>query len=251
MKQAQQYKIMGSCLEGRLRNTNLPYQHGLMPVFESVVNSIQAIEDLGNNITGKIKVEILRSRQGTFSDIDKKKKGPDPHKEITGFIIEDNGVGFNDENIKSFQEFDSMLKANRGCRGIGRLMWLKAFAGAKITSVFKGLDGHSYQRTFEFTEKGMTEPEEKVVSEKTGSKIELYAFKPQYQKAVVKTHDAIAKAMLSHCSWYFLRPGGCPDIEIIDDGEKITLQNLFDEMMGSKEDYRAENIYILTDKNLK
>ena len=244
MKQAQQYKIMGSSLEGRLRNTNLPYQHGLMPVFESVVNSIQAIEDLGNNITGKIKVEILRSRQGTFSDIDKKKKGPDPHKEITGFIIEDNGIGFNDENIKSFQEFDSMLKANRGCRGIGRLMWLKAFAGAKITSVFKGLDGHSYQRTFEFTEKGMTEPEEKVVSEKTGSKIELYAFKPQYQKAVVKTHDAIAKAMLSHCSWYFLRPGGCPDIEIIDDGEKITLQNLFDEMMGSKEDYRAENIYI-------
>ena len=103
-----------------------------MPVFESVVNSIQAIEDAGNNFSGKIQVEIQRSLQQTFSDFGKKRKGPDPHKDIIGFVIEDNGIGFNDENLNSFEEFDSMLKANRGCRGIGRLMWLKAFAGAKI-----------------------------------------------------------------------------------------------------------------------
>ena len=235
---------MGSNLAGRLRNTNLPFQHGLMPVFESVVNSIQAIEDADNSFSGKIRVEIQRSLQQTFSDFGKKRKGPDPRKDIIGFVIEDNGIGFNDENLNSFEEFDSMLKANRGCRGIGRLMWLKAFAGAKISSVFINSIGQACRRSFVFTDKGMTEPEEVIVSEKPGTRIELYDFKTQYRKNVAKTLDAIAKAMLSHCSWYFLRPGGCPDIEIVDGGERVILQDLFDKMMGSKDDCAAENLYI-------
>ncbi|MGO0307808.1 hypothetical protein ACTL6P_14595 [Endozoicomonas acroporae] len=32
-------------LAGRLRNTNLPKSHGLLPVFEAVVNSIQSLEE--------------------------------------------------------------------------------------------------------------------------------------------------------------------------------------------------------------
>jgi hypothetical protein len=35
-------------LKGRLRNTSLPKSHGLMPVFEAVVNSIHSIEEKGN-----------------------------------------------------------------------------------------------------------------------------------------------------------------------------------------------------------
>ena len=80
-----------------------------------------------------------------------------------------------------------MLKANRGCRGIGRLMWLKAFAGAKISSVFINSIGQTCRRSFVFTDKGMTEPEEVIVSEKPGTRIELYDFKPQYRKNVAKT----------------------------------------------------------------
>ncbi|MCQ2352196.1 MAG: hypothetical protein MJ033_01805 [Victivallaceae bacterium] len=239
-----QYKPMTSSLAGRLRNTNLPFQQGLMPVFESVVNSIQAIEDRGETPPGKIRVEIQRSAQKTFSEAEAKKRGPDPHREITGFIIYDNGIGFNDENLQSFQEFDSLLKANRGCRGIGRIIWLKAFIGAKISSVFMGADGQRHKRTFEFTEMGMTDPTDDIVSEDPGCCVELYGFKKQYQKAVAKTVEAIAKAMLSHCSWYFLRPGGAPDIEIVDDDERIVLQDLFDTMMGSKDDCSAENLYI-------
>ena len=36
---------MQSELNGRLRNTNLPYSKGLMPVYEAVINSIEAIEE--------------------------------------------------------------------------------------------------------------------------------------------------------------------------------------------------------------
>ena len=39
---------MESQLKGRLRNTPLPFSRSLTPVFEAVVNSIQAIEDEGN-----------------------------------------------------------------------------------------------------------------------------------------------------------------------------------------------------------
>ena len=243
---------MTSSLAGRLRNTSLPIQSGLMPVFESVVNSIQAIEDSGDISLGRIRVEIIRTAQRTFSDVETKKKGPDPHREITGFIICDNGIGFNDNNLNSFQEFDSMLKANRGCRGIGRLLWLKAFEGAKISSVYIGEDGQKYKREFEFTEMGMTNPLETLVNgnsptetkDDTGCFVELYGFKKQYQKAVAKTLESIAKAMLSHCSWYFLRPGGAPIIELIDEDETIVLQDLFDKMMGNRDDCSIDKIII-------
>ncbi|WP_163370861.1 hypothetical protein [Endozoicomonas acroporae] len=42
-----------------------------------------------------------------------------------------NGVGFNDANIASFETLDSDHKIDKGCRGIGRLLWLKAFDIAK------------------------------------------------------------------------------------------------------------------------
>lgn len=36
---------MQTALNGRLRNTSLPYNKGLMPVYEAVINSIEAIEE--------------------------------------------------------------------------------------------------------------------------------------------------------------------------------------------------------------
>ena len=39
-------------LQGRLRNTSLPKNHGLLPVFEAVVNSIHSLEEKGNLTSG-------------------------------------------------------------------------------------------------------------------------------------------------------------------------------------------------------
>lgn len=55
---------METNLQGRLRNTSLPYNHGLLPMFEAVVNSIHSIEEAGLALhDGNITVEIIRDAQ--------------------------------------------------------------------------------------------------------------------------------------------------------------------------------------------
>jgi len=105
-------------LKGRLRNTFLPKNHGLMPVFEAVVNSIQSIEEKGDIDSGKIVLSIDRATQGGL-DLESRSIPP-----IIGFSISDNGCGFDNNNFKSFETLDSDHKIQKGCRGVGRLLWL-------------------------------------------------------------------------------------------------------------------------------
>lgn len=132
---------MSSNLHGRVKNTALQVSHGLMPLFEAVVNSIHSLEDANKMMNGSITVEIVRNSHPPLTLADTKKKpGPEALAEITSFRITDNGIGFTDIHWESFQILDSPLKADRGCRGIGRILWLKAFSSAKISSVFS--DNH-------------------------------------------------------------------------------------------------------------
>jgi hypothetical protein len=129
---------MDTNLPGRLRNTPLQYVHGLLTLFEAVVNSIHSIDEAGiPTLRGKIVIEILRSEQAEFSfNNTEKKRGPETQKEIIGFKVTDNGIGFNDDNMDSFRTLDSDYKADKGCRGVGRLMWLKAFNKVNVTSPY-------------------------------------------------------------------------------------------------------------------
>jgi len=34
-----------------------------------------------------------------------------------------------------------------------------------------------------------------------------------------KTAEAIAREVFEHCIWYFLRPGGAPEVTIVDDDQ--------------------------------
>jgi len=109
-------------LKGRLRNTSLPMAKGLSPLFEAVVNSIHSIEEAGLKAEdGKITIEIIRSPQ-TEMVFESKGPGREPTEPIIGFKIIDNGVGFNDANMDSFETLDSDYKAGKGCRGAGRLL---------------------------------------------------------------------------------------------------------------------------------
>ena len=93
-------------LRGRLRNTPLPQSHGLLPLFEAIVNSIHAIEDASlPTDVGEIRVQVIRDPQQmlALSD-DSKKRGT---ADIVGFRVSDNGVGFNDANLDSFRTLDS------------------------------------------------------------------------------------------------------------------------------------------------
>jgi len=233
-------------LSGRLRNTSLPYRHGLLPVFEAVVNSIHAIEEVKDRAgRGEITVEIIRNKQKSlnFSGDIEKKRGPDVTGEIIGFKITDNGIGFNKANMQSFLTLDSDYKAAEGGRGIGRLLWLKAFKKVNIKSVYQDEDGKFKVRTFVFDANSGVKDE--VIKDASLLKrltiIHLDGFGPKYRDASYKTAEAIASALFEHCLWYFIRKEGAPKIIVIDDTERISLDNVYEEhMLSSAETERIE-----------
>ena len=54
--------LMQSNLAGRVRNTELPLSHSMMPIFEAIINSIHSIEDADISAeNGQITIEITRT----------------------------------------------------------------------------------------------------------------------------------------------------------------------------------------------
>lgn len=222
---------MSTNLAGRVKNTSLPYSRGLLPVFEAVVNAIHAIEakTIRSN-EDKIEVTILRSEEPT--ELLELKPGKTPLGKITGFIISDTGIGFDEENFEAFQELDTLHKQDFGGRGIGRLMWLKAFESIDIESIYAET-GKKYRRSFSF---GVAEgvvsmpPVEVSADAATGSTISLKGFLEKYRNNVPKSGDVIARDIMEHCMWYYLREGNAPEIVLIDGkNEAISLDDFFED----------------------
>jgi nitrogen-specific signal transduction histidine kinase len=94
------------------------------PIVEAVVNAIEAI-DCSGVTDGKIAIRVRRSGQieldGSLAD-------------ITSFQIDDNGVGFTDEQRDSFDTLYSDLKLTQGGKGFGRFTYLKYFGTVRVES---------------------------------------------------------------------------------------------------------------------
>lgn len=232
-------------LENRVRHTSLPKTAGLMPLFEAVVNSIHSIEE-AERVPGKILIRIIRDPQQSM-ELDQRSpsRGRDALADIVGFEIVDDGVGFNDENLRSFETLDTDHKERLGCRGIGRLLWLKAFDDVRIQSVFQE-GGNFRRREFRFSANGgildlVSEAlnETKVDLRTT---VRLDGFKAKYKEYARKSGDAIARQLFEHCLWYFIRPGGAPEIKIYDEGESIDLSEIYSEAMHSQSEIEEKDI---------
>ena len=105
----------------------------LQPLIEAVCNSLEAHAT-------EIIVTLTPSIVPAFQFKDKKGKlltENENVKKIDGFIITDNGDGFTGENITSFDTYLSSYKKEIGCKGIGRLTWLKVFKNISIESFTK------------------------------------------------------------------------------------------------------------------
>lgn len=210
-------------LLGRLRNTKLPLQHGLLPMFEAVVNSIHSIEDAGISMEdGWIQVEIVRSAQ---QDIEDGQVDRGLLQQITGFKVKDNGVGFNKENMRSFRTLDSDHKVSKGCRGVGRLLWLKAFRQVTVISVFE--EGKETKtRKFTFSNLNGVNEESEPISTPGASRetlVHLEGFVEKYRERVPKGAEKVANELFEHCLWYFVREEGVPRITIQDHDKQIVL----------------------------
>ena len=112
---------------GRINNLSLAptAKNSFQPLFEALMNSIHAIEERfgkGKITEGKINIKMAEDIKGKF----------------IGFIITDNGIGFNPDNMTSFRTSDSMKKKNIGGKGVGRLLWLKVAEKISISSIYQG-----------------------------------------------------------------------------------------------------------------
>src|SRR6185436_5215648 len=65
-----------------------------------------------------------------------------------------------------------------------------------------------------------------------GTSLHLGGFKDSFQRNAPKTVEAIAREVFEHCIWYFLRPGGAPEVTVIDD-EIVSLNRLMEDFVFS------------------
>ncbi len=206
-------------IKGRVRNFNLPEKQPLMPIFEAVVNSIQAIAEKNDNDVHYINIEIEREETLTDEIIGK----------IKNVNIFDDGIGFNIANFTSFLKSDSTKKIEIGGKGVGRFSWLKAFDDIDIESVFLEKNEFYYRRfNFNIKNNFLDDAYDKTTHNKTFTKVKLINFKEQYQKKAPYKLEDIAFRIMQHCLMYFLDIN-CPKISIQDNYKSILLNDLFQE----------------------
>ncbi|BBC23168.1 ATP-binding protein [Pseudanabaena sp. ABRG5-3] len=216
--------FLKTSLTGKINNLPQFKGEALLPIFEAVVNSIQSIEERGNLGNGKITVVINRDGQNSLPFDTEKQK-------IIGFEIIDNGVGFDDTNFDSFLTSDTTHKLEKGCKGIGRFFWLKAFDHIEISSIYSS-NGINRKRGFRFTKQnGISNIKETTTKSKQETTVKLIGFQEEYRKqpSAYKTTEKIAQRILEHCLSYFIA-NKAPVIVVKDEDESISLNSLFEEI---------------------
>lgn len=228
---------MISNVKGRVANTPLPKTQGLLPLFEAIINSIDAIDDASIDINdGTINIKILRqdSLRLTAESGTSEQRYRNP---IYGFEITDNGIGFSEKNYKAFNEADTRNKETRGGKGVGRFVWLKAFKRVEIDSVFRQ-DGQLMRRTFVFSLESpdgisnhVVEPIHNSVKEITI--VRLLRFDERYEKTTPRNANTIAQHIVEHCLEYFVMTR-MPLVNLYDeDDERISLEDTYDQLVAN------------------
>lgn len=204
---------MKTTIAGRLRNMDVAPRRVLLPLYEAVMNSFQAIAEARASglEAGRIEIHLLRPAilmEEFQADID-------------GFRIVDDGIGFNDSNYESFCTADSIHKELIGGKGVGRFAWLKVFFGAEIESVFLNGKGN-LKRQFKFERE--VDPDgaqaEPVDNALRSTSVTLKGLRQPYVEAMPKTVEEIARALVEHLAPLLIRQDAA--LVSIHDGGSVT-----------------------------
>ena len=212
---------------GRINNLSLAPspKNTLQPMFEALMNSIHAIgERFGNDhlASGVIDIEMTQNDEGSY----------------TGFIITDNGIGLNLDNMISFRKSDSMKKVKFGGKGVGRLLWLKVADKVGVSSKYVS-DGGMASIQFDFVA-DPSEPISNLVEGSTtgdvGTTVRLTPLKIAYALHIPVKLETIAVRTIAHFINYFVNID-CPRITLMDSESSIVLFDQFTEDMVRDKTY--------------
>jgi hypothetical protein len=188
------------------------------PVIELIVNAIEAIRVV-KPTGGRITVTVLRSGQEDLID----RIAP-----VDGFIVEDDGVGFDKDHRDSFDTLYSALKVSVGGKGFGRFTCLKYFEHMSVESVFR--DGATLRaRSFDMGTGNdiiINESVSDTAERETGSKVTIKGAKSV--RLSEKGLEVIARVLVERLLPYFIDPKTeCPRIIMVDskDGAKVVLND--------------------------
>jgi len=127
-------------------------------LYEAITNSIDAnASQIICRMLGE-KQEVLSGSDGEYLDV----------KKVISIEIEDNGDGFNDANYQSFGKYRTDHKISKGCKGVGRFVFLKLFNNVSYTSwQAREQIKREFKLTFDFESEDLVETKEKVKKNKT------------------------------------------------------------------------------------
>lgn len=212
--------MLRASLAGQIRQTNLPVWKPLLPLFEAVMNAFQAIQERGEEGDRRIIVNVHAVPSLQLDDVER----------IEGFTVLDDGVGFTDENMDSFNTAYSEYKFARGGKGVGRFLWLKAFSNVEVDSTFADTpDGGLLRRHFTFDTSYDPDQVEVVPAErdKVGTAITLSGFLEPFRKQIPLDLESIAQRMCEHFILLLMRPA-CPRIELRSGKHRVSVNETFE-----------------------
>jgi hypothetical protein len=217
---------------GRINNMSLPDGKTaiLYSVYEAVSNSIHAINDRFSEDRaaelGRVDVQI---------DVDSE-------SEIERITIIDNGIGFTEENLSSFETSDSRYKYKRGGKGVGRFVWIKMFEDISVDSIVKTDSGFE-RRQFRF------DPEKEdsicdlnvteISNGEPGAKITLGSLRKEHHGRI--RPSSYLKDLALHFFPQYIS-GTLPDVTITYRGEVTRLNDFIAEQVDEPvtEDVEAD-----------
>jgi anti-sigma regulatory factor (Ser/Thr protein kinase) len=188
-------------------------------IVEIVVNAIQAIDAKAAS-NGQVLIRAYRSAQLQTD-------GSLP--EIQSFEIEDNGIGFTDDNRESFDTLYSDFKIRDGGKGFGRFTCLKYFDRIQVESDYLNGDGYMH-RSFQMGKgKEIIVDESTIPSTASDSKTVVRLDWLKDGKSIDKRVDTVARILVEKLLPYFITSDYfCPRIVLSEaDGSDAVVLNDF------------------------
>lgn len=213
---------MRANIKGLIDRLELSQAKAMMPLYEAISNSIDAIEEHRDGFKDhSIRIRLVPSK-------DLAHQGGDETLIVDGFDVIDDGVGFDERNIASFQEAHTLSKVKLGGRGVGRFTFLKVFSSVHIRSVFKK-EEKFLLREFDFNIqdelKGADSTSE--VQESSGTLTSLRGMDEKFRGGWPSSPETIANRIIAHFLIRFAARS-CPPMTLESPGHApINLHDLF------------------------